>query len=51
MVNYYLVSLSFKFHEDSAINARARVINAHAHVLSRVRTLMTRVRAFVNGLS
>ena len=51
VVNYYLVSLSFKFHEDSAINARARVINAHAHVLSRVRTLTTRVRAFLNGSS
>ena len=28
VVHYYLVSLSFKFHEDSDSNARARVVNA-----------------------
>ena len=30
VVNYYLVNLSFKFHEDPCINARARVVNALA---------------------
>ena len=35
VVNCYLVSLSFIFHEDSCINARSRVVNVHAHVLSR----------------
>ena len=28
VVNYYLVSLSFKFYEDPCINARAIVVNA-----------------------
>ena len=28
VVNYYLVSLSFQFHEDPNSNARARVVNA-----------------------
>ena len=51
VVKYYLVSLSFKFHEDSFINACARVANARAHVLSRVSTFTTRARAFVNGSS
>ena len=51
VVNIYLVSLSFKFHEDPCINARARAINAHARDLSRVRAFTTRVRAFTNGSS
>ena len=29
MVNYYLVSLCVKFHEDPCINERAGVVNAH----------------------
>ena len=37
VVNYYLVSLSLKFHEDSCIDARTNVVNARVHVLSRVR--------------
>ena len=36
LANYYLVSLSFKFHEDWCINARAQVVNAGTYVLSRV---------------
>ena len=51
VVNYYLVSLSFKFHEDSCINARARVVNAGTHVLLRVCVFTTRLRAFVHGSS
>ena len=34
VVNYYLVSLSFKFHEDSLVDARTNVVNTRAHVLS-----------------
>ena len=49
VVNYYLVSLSFKFHEDSCIDARTNVVNVHAHVLSRVLAFMTRARAFSHG--
>ena len=50
-VNYYLVSLNLKFHEDSCINARARVVNAGTHVLLRVCVFTTRLRAFVHGSS
>ena len=46
---YYLVSLSFKFHEDPCIIVRTRVVNARAHVLSRVRTFTNCVRAFMHG--
>ena len=49
VVNYYLVSLSFEFHDDPCINARARVVNTRVHVLSRVRTFTTRARAFLHG--
>ena len=34
VVNYYLVNLSLKFHEDPCINARARVIIARPHDFS-----------------
>ena len=34
VVNYYLVSLSLKSHED--LNVHARVVNAHMHFFSRV---------------
>ena len=37
VVNYYLVNLSFKFHEDLNSNARARVINARTCNKTRVR--------------
>ena len=48
VVYYYLVSLSFKFHEDLCINARARVVNVRAHVLSRLRAhVLSRLRAFI----
>ena len=51
VVNYYLVNLSFKFHEDPCINARARVINVRARDLSRARAFTTRVRASMPGSS
>ena len=34
VVNYKHVSLSFKFHKELCINARARVVNTRAHILS-----------------
>ena len=34
VVNFYLLRLSFKFHEDSSINAHARVVNRRVLVLS-----------------
>ena len=48
VVNYYLVTLSLKFHEDLCINARTPVVNARAHVLSRLRAFTTRARAFMH---
>ena len=51
VVNYYLVSLSIKFHEDPCINARARVSNVRAHVSSQVRTFTTHVRASMHRSS
>ena len=47
VVNYYLVSLSFKFYEDPCINAHVPVVNARAHVLLRVRAFTTGARAFM----
>ena len=51
VVNYYLLSLSSKFHEDPCINTRTGVVNARAHVLSLVRVFMTCARAFVHRSS
>ena len=42
VVNYYLVSLNFKFHEDSCINGHARVVKARAHILSQMHAFTTR---------
>ena len=36
VVNYYLVSYNFKFHEDLCINARAWIVNTRGHVLSYI---------------
>ena len=36
VINYYLVNLSLKFHEDPCINARAQVINARSHDFSEI---------------
>ena len=51
VVNYYLVSLTFEFHDDPCINARAKVITVRAQDLSRVRAFTPLTRAFMNGLS
>ena len=50
-VFHYHMSLSFKFHEDPCLNARARVVNARTHDLLRVPLFMTRVRASRHGSS
>ena len=51
VVNYYLVSLSFKFHEDPDSNARARVVNARTRDKTCARAFTTRARAFVHESS
>ena len=56
VVKYYIVILSFKFHDNlcinvraRAVNVRARAVNVRAHDLSRVRAFTTSARAFMNG--
>ena len=48
VVKYYLESLSFKFHEDSCTNARARVVNARTRDKSCVQTLTTHAHTFMH---
>ena len=48
VVNYYLVSLSFKFHEDRDSNARARVVNARTRDKTCARAFITRMCAFMH---
>ena len=51
VVNYYLVSLCIKFHEDPCINARAGVVNARSRDKTCARAFTTRARAFMHGSS
>ena len=51
VVNYYLVGLYLKFHEDLCINARARDVKAHAHILSRMCAFTTRAHTYMHGSS
>ena len=51
VVNYYLESLTLKFHGYLSTNARARVVNARVHVISRVHAFTTRALAFMHGSS
>ena len=51
VVNFYLVSLSFKFYEDPCINTGTRIVNMRAHVISRMCAFTTRARAFTNRSS
>ena len=51
VVNYYLGSLTFNFHKDSCINARARVVNPRTRDKSCARTFTPRARAFMHGSS
>ena len=49
VVNYYLVNLSFKFHEDPNSNARARVVNARTRDKTCACAFTTRMCAFMHG--
>ena len=49
VVNFYLVSLSFKFHEDPFVNARARGGNARIRDITCAHAFLTRARAFMHG--
>ena len=51
VVNFYLVSFSFKFHEDLYLNARARVINAHTRDKTCAHAFTTRAQAFMHESS
>ena len=51
VVNYYLLSLSLKFHGIPCTTARARVINAHTRDKTCTRAFTTRLRAFIHGSS
>ena len=46
VVNYYLVNVISKFHEDPCINARARVIKAHTRFIASVRVYNSCARIF-----
>ena len=50
-VNYYLVNLSFKFHDDPCINARTQVVNRRTRDKSCARTFTTREGAFMQEYS
>ena len=49
--NNYLVSLSFKFHEDLFTNARARVVNLRTRDKTCARAFTTRARASIDKSS
>ena len=51
VVNYYLVSLSFKFHDDPCINARVRGVNMRTCDKSCTGTFITFARLFMHGSS
>ena len=49
VVNFYLVSLSLKFHEDPSVNARVRVETVRIRDITCARAFTTRARAFMHG--
>ena len=49
IINYYLMSLSFKFHDDPCINKGVRVVNARTRDKSCMHTFTTSVHAFMHG--
>ena len=51
VANYYLLSLSFKFHEDPFTNARARVVNVRTRDKTSAHAYTTRAHAFVGKSS
>ena len=48
VVNYYLVSLSFKFHKNPCTNARAQVVNARTRVKRAHARFTALARAFMH---
>ena len=48
VINYYLMSVSFKFHEDPCTNARARAVNARTRDKTCACAFTTRARTFVH---
>ena len=48
VVNYYLVSLIFKCHDDPCTNARAQVVNTHTRDKMCARGFTARARAFIH---
>ena len=48
VVNYYLVSLSFKFHADPCINVRTGVVNARICDKTCARAFTAHARAFMH---
>ena len=51
VVNYYLVNLDFKFHEDPCINARPKVVNANTPDKTCAQALMIFLVDFFNTLN
>ena len=51
VVNHYLVSLNFKFHEDLGTNARAGGVNARTRDKTCALAFTTGVRAFMHRSS
>ena len=49
VIHYNHLKLSFKFHEDPSVNARARVENARIRDITCARAFTTRARAFMHG--
>ena len=47
VVNYYLVSLSFKFHKNLCTDARAQVVNARTRDKTCARAFTALTRAFI----
>ena len=47
VVNYYLVSLSFKFHKNPCTNACTQVVNERTRDKTCVRSFTAGVRAFI----
>ena len=51
VVNYYLVSLNFKFHDDPCLNARVRGVNARTRDKSCAHTFTPRAQTFMHKAS
>ena len=49
VMNYYLVTLSLKFHKNPCKNARTQVVNARTRDKMGAHMYTTRARAFMQG--